>query len=112
MRAQELLDTAWQVLGDPEGRKRYDEAVGFRRSGGGLGQPRTGIESAGMAPADLGIIGELPGVDAVGGLLGWTGWLAPRRARALGEMPATDTQEQRPASDERMSTGQCKRSGK
>ena len=78
MRAQELLDAAWQVLGDPESRKRYDEAAGFRRSGGGLGQPGTGIESAGMAPADLGIIGDLGG-DAAGGLLALTGWLGPRR---------------------------------
>ncbi len=68
-RAQELLDTAWQVLGDPDSRKRYDEAVGLRRSGGGLGQPGTGIESAGLAPAGLGIIGGL------------TGWLGPRRRR-------------------------------
>ena len=58
-RAQELLDTAWQVLGDPDGRKRYDEAAGLRRSGGGLGQPGTG-----------------PGGNAVGGLA------AHRRARA------------------------------
>jgi curved DNA-binding protein CbpA len=43
MQAQELLDTAWQVLGDPESRRRYDEAVGFLRSDGGLGQPGTGI---------------------------------------------------------------------
>lgn len=79
--AQEFLDTAWEVLGDPESRKRYDEAIGLRRSGGGLGQPGTGIESAGLAPADLGIIGELPGVDVAGGLLGLTGWLGPRRRR-------------------------------
>ena len=74
MRAQELLDTAWQVLGDPEGRRRYDEAMGYRRSGGGLGQPGTGIESAGMALADL-------GGDAVGGMLALTGWAGPRRRR-------------------------------
>lgn len=80
MRAQELLDTAWQVLGDPEGRRRYDEAMGFRRSGGGLGQPGTGIESAGMAPVDPGIISDLGG-DAVGGMLALTGWLGPRRRR-------------------------------
>ena len=43
-RAQELLDTAREVLGDPESRKRYDEA-GLRRSGGGLGQPGTGTIS-------------------------------------------------------------------
>ena len=79
-RAQELLDTAWQVLGDPESRKRYDQAVGLRRSGGGLGQPGTGIESAGLAPADPGIIGELGG-NAAGGLLALAGWLGPRRWR-------------------------------
>jgi hypothetical protein len=50
-RAQELLDTAWEVLGDPQRRNRYDEAVGLRRSGGGLGQPGTGIEPAGLGPA-------------------------------------------------------------
>lgn len=79
--AQELLDKAWEVLGDPESRKCYDEAVGLRRSGGGLVQPGTGIESAGLAPTDPGIVGELPGVDAAGGLLGLTGWLGPRRRR-------------------------------
>ena len=78
-RAQELLDTAREVLGDPESRKRYDEAVGLRRSGGGLGQPGTGIESAGLAPTDPGTLGELPGM--AGGLLGLADWLAPRRRR-------------------------------
>ena len=58
--AQELLDTAWGVLGDPDSRNRYDEAAGLRRSGGGLGQPGTGIESAALA---------------------LTGWLGPRRRR-------------------------------
>lgn len=80
IRAQELLDTAWQMLGDPEHRRRYDEAMGFRRSGGGLGQPGTGIETAAMAPADLGIIGHL-GDDAVGGKLALTGSRGPRRRR-------------------------------
>ena len=80
MRARELLDTARAVLGDPQSRGRYDEAAGLRRSGGGLGQPGTGIESAGLAPADLGVVGELGG-DAVGGLLALTGWLGPRRRR-------------------------------
>jgi len=79
-RAQELLDTAREVLDDPESRKRYDEAAGLRRSGGGLGQPGTGIASAGLAPADLDITGELGG-DAAGGLPTLTGWLGPRRRR-------------------------------
>jgi len=78
MRAQQLLDTAWEVLGDPESRRRYDEAVGLRRSGGGLGQPGTGIESAGLTRADPGIMGDLGG-DAARGLPALTGWLRPRR---------------------------------
>jgi hypothetical protein len=80
LRAQELLDTAWQVLGDPEGRRRYDEAMGLRRSGGGLGQPGSGIESAGMAPGGPGIISDLGG-EAAGGMLALTGWPGPRRRR-------------------------------
>jgi hypothetical protein len=31
MRAQDLLDTAWTVLGDPESRRRYDQVAGPRR---------------------------------------------------------------------------------
>jgi hypothetical protein len=79
-RAQELLDTAREVLGDPQSRRRYDEAVGLRRSGGGLGQPGTGIESAGLAQADLGITGK-PGGHAADGMVALTGWLEPRRRR-------------------------------
>jgi hypothetical protein len=80
-RAQYMLDTAWQVLGDPDGRKRYDEATGLRRSGGGPGQPGTGIESAGMAPADLGIVGELADGLLDGLLALLPDQLAPRRRR-------------------------------
>jgi curved DNA-binding protein CbpA len=80
MRARELLDMAREVLGDPGSRRRYDEAAGLRRSGGGLGQPGTGIESAGLAPAGLGVAAELGG-DVAGGPRGLTGWLGPRRRR-------------------------------
>jgi len=65
-RAQELLDMAREVLGDPDSRKRYDETAGLRRSGGGLGQPGSGIESVGIAPADVPAL---------------TGWRGPRRRR-------------------------------
>jgi len=84
-RAQHILDTAWGVLGDPESRKRYDETIGLRRSGGGLGQPGSGIESAGLAPPEPGgIIGDLGGdvVDAVALLLELSGWPEPRRRRS------------------------------
>lgn len=80
-RAQRILHTAWDVLGDPDSRMRYDEAVGLRRTGGGLGQPGTGFESAGMAPAELGIAGELAD-GLLGGLLALLpDQLAPRRRR-------------------------------
>ena len=46
-RAQEFLDGAWEVLGDPATRRRYDEATGFRRRGGGL--PPMGGDAAGGA---------------------------------------------------------------
>jgi hypothetical protein len=81
-RAQHMLDTAWEVLGDPDSRKRYDETAGWRRSGGGLGQPGTGIESAGMAPADLGIAGEMAGGWLDGLLALLPEQLAPRRRPA------------------------------
>jgi hypothetical protein len=68
-RAQDMLDRAWEVLGDPASRGRYDEAAGIRRSGGGLGQPGTGPSDPGLGPGDLGIVEELPGVALVGGLL-------------------------------------------
>ena len=34
-RAQQLLDSAWRVLGDPATRARYDAATGIRRSSSG-----------------------------------------------------------------------------
>jgi hypothetical protein len=80
MRAQDLLDTARTVLGDPESRRRYDEVAGLRRSGGGLDQHGPGIEAAGMASADRSIVDELGG-DAARGLLAPAGWLGPRRRR-------------------------------
>jgi hypothetical protein len=71
-RAQDLLDTAWEVLSDPVSRRRYDEKAGIRRSGGGLGQPGTGPSDPGLGPDDLGIAEDLP---VVGGLLALVGSL-------------------------------------
>jgi curved DNA-binding protein CbpA len=109
-RAQDLLDGAWEVLDDPVSRRRYDEAAGFRRSDRGLGQPGTGIESAGMTPADPGFVGELPGVaeaGAVGGLLAaLTGGRVrkPRPARpvAVGRASGCPSQVSRAVSTSRV----------
>jgi curved DNA-binding protein CbpA len=68
-RAQDMLDRAWEVLGDPVSRGRYDEVIGVRRSGGGLRRPGTGPLDPGMGPDDLGMVEELPVVAEVGGLL-------------------------------------------
>jgi curved DNA-binding protein CbpA len=67
-RAQGLLGEAWQVLSDPERRRRYDEKAGLRRTGGGLGEPGSSPSESGFDPDDLGLAGELV-ADATGGLL-------------------------------------------
>src|SRR5689334_914161 len=48
-RAQGLLGEAWQVLSDPERRRRYDEKAGLRRTGGGLGEPGASRSGTGRA---------------------------------------------------------------
>jgi hypothetical protein len=86
-RAQEFLDGAWEVLGDPATRERYDEAMGFRRRGGGL--PPAGTSTAGTYPTgsavdspEGGILGEFNPVATLGGLLAMSGWIpGPRRAK-------------------------------
>jgi hypothetical protein len=86
-RAQEFLDGAWEVLGDPATRERYDEAVGFRRRGGGLVPAGTSTAGtyptgSGMDPPDTGILGEVNPVSMLGSLLAMSGWIpGPRRAK-------------------------------
>ena len=58
-RAQDLLDSAWQVLSEPESRRCYDEEAGLRRTGGSLGEPGCGPSEHGFDPDDLGPAGEL-----------------------------------------------------
>ena len=80
-RARSMLDSAWEVLGDPVSRERYDESIGLRHSGGGLRQPGSIPTGTGPGPSDLGSA-EDPGGDAAGGVLTLTGWLGPHRRRA------------------------------
>jgi curved DNA-binding protein CbpA len=42
-RAQRLLDEARSVLGDPQSRRRYDEALGIRGSGGPVDLDHGGV---------------------------------------------------------------------
>jgi len=86
-RAREFLDGAWEVLGDPATRQRYDEAVGFRRRGGGLTPAGTSTAGtyptgSGMDSPDTGILGEFNPVGMLGSLLAMSGWIpGPRRAK-------------------------------
>ncbi|HSR25405.1 MAG TPA: DnaJ domain-containing protein [Candidatus Eisenbacteria bacterium] len=58
-RAQDRLDSAWQVLSDPATRRCYDQGAGLRRTGGGLDGPGSGPIQTGFDPDDLGPAGEL-----------------------------------------------------
>ena len=49
-RAQSMLDNAWQVLGDPVNRRRYDESIGLRGPGGHLREPGSNPDGSGLGP--------------------------------------------------------------
>ena len=66
-RAQSILDNAWEVLGDPMNRRRYDESVGLRGPGGHLREPGSNPEGSGLGPSGMGIAEDL-GADAAGGV--------------------------------------------
>ena len=76
-RAQQILDSARRVLGDPATRARYDEAVGIRRSGGGLAQQEDFPSEPGWGPEDVDLIADTRGAELLGGLMALTDWLAP-----------------------------------
>ena len=75
-RAQQLLDTARRVLGDPVTRARYDAAVGIRR-GGGLAEPESFPSEPGWGPEDFEVPVGAKGAELLGGLMALTDWLAP-----------------------------------
>jgi hypothetical protein len=86
-RAQGMLDSAWEVLGDPVSRGRYDESIGLRHPGGGLRQPGSIPTGTGLGPSGPGIA-EDPG--SAGGVLTLTGWLGPARRRAKQHVAVPD----------------------
>ena len=78
-RAQQMLDAALSLLGDPVSRKRYDEAVGVRRSGGGLAPPEGFASEPGWDLADAAYVAGPPAAAALGVLMELTDWLTPRQ---------------------------------
>ena len=76
-RAQQLLDTARDVLGDPATRARYDAVVGIRRSGGGLAPEASFPSEPGWGPEDFDFVAGAKEAELLGGLMALTDWLAP-----------------------------------
>jgi hypothetical protein len=77
-RAREILDAARRVLADPANRARYDEAVGIRRTGGGLAQRDGSPSQSGWDLSDAADFtgGDL-GSEALGALLVLADWMTP-----------------------------------
>lgn len=86
-RAQGLLDEGRTVLGDPQSRRRYDEAVGIRRTGGGLSPP---VSIASEPGSDFGYVPGMPGAAALGVLMELSEWLAPRPAHQPSRIEVPD----------------------
>ena len=83
-RAQEFLDGAWEVLGNPAVRERYDVAAGFRRRGGSLGESRlTPFDTE----DDFSEFGMAMGGDVLSALLELKGWLRPGPGRRSKRVP-------------------------
>jgi curved DNA-binding protein CbpA len=90
-RAQKFLDTAWEILGDPASRSRYDELSGVRRIGGGLipsGSFGTGSWVRPAAPAAP-VTAADRGGNALGALLQLGDYLEPQR-RPARRVPVPD----------------------
>lgn len=75
-RAREILDAAQRVLADPANRARYDEAIGIRRSGGGLAG-RAGFPTEPGLQIGDGFVAGIAGAELLGALLALTDVLAP-----------------------------------
>jgi hypothetical protein len=76
-RAQDILDTAWEVLSDPVIREHYDEMVGLRRKGGGLPGPGSLPSDPGWTGSDFDSV-PIPGHGVLDGLLMMASWLTRR----------------------------------
>jgi hypothetical protein len=89
-RATNFLDMAWEILGDPAGRKRYDEAAGFHRKG--LAPTGSFASSSWHDAPGSGIAAEIAGelgADVLGGLLSLGGFPGPQ-SRAPKRVPVPD----------------------
>lgn len=74
-RAQDILDTALGVLGDPRSREQYDAAVGLRGTGGGLVRRESLPSGPAVAWSDWTSVAGSPGEEILGGLMALADWL-------------------------------------
>ena len=79
--AQGMLDSAWEALGAPASRERYDESIGLRAPGGHLREPGSNPDGSGLELSDLGTAGN-PGGGQADGVMTRTGRLRGQRRRA------------------------------
>jgi hypothetical protein len=84
-RAQESLDASWRVLSDPEQRTDYDDALGIRHTGEGLGLPPSVPSEPGWDTSYLAPMAYRSGEAALllGGLVGMADFLTARSAPPL-----------------------------
>jgi hypothetical protein len=76
-RARQILDAASRVLTDPANRARYDEAVGIRRTGGGLAWRESYPTLPGPESFDNGLFVGRSGAEMLGAMLALSDWLTP-----------------------------------
>jgi hypothetical protein len=76
-RARQILDAASRVLTDPANRASYDEAVGIRRTGGGLGGREDWPTLPGTEAFDNGLMFGSAGAEMLGAMLALSDLLTP-----------------------------------
>jgi curved DNA-binding protein CbpA len=77
-RAQALIDRAWQVLGDPAARRRYDQEVFIGPAGPGLDRPAPAASEPGTGALDGTVSAGGPDMAVTaGGLAALADWPAP-----------------------------------
>jgi hypothetical protein len=76
-RARHILDAASRVLSDPVNRARYDEAIGIKRTGGGLARRADWPTLPGTEAFDNGLMFGNAGAEMLGAMLALSDWLTP-----------------------------------
>jgi hypothetical protein len=90
VRAQALLDQALRVLTDRDARLHYDEAVGLRRSGGGLMRGSGHLDTDAGWPPEIEVAGFEDATTALEVLAEMTDMFTPKPPRRPGRIVVPD----------------------